>query len=228
MTTDDLKAIDELIAKWRSKYGPSEATYELEAVRDALAAKMSAPPHCPNCSCLYEAAKMNAGTPPQPIPQTQMEWLEQNGIVEPGGTPPQDQVHKYWQDTLMKHHRVRNDDSSREFPYLCNCAMQYATVEDWIGHVRSVVDFSLGNTAPTAKEPNESGGTSEDFIRELCKKHWLAGVNYDWRAIATELAEFVARRERAARSDEFKHVIQKRPLDPIYWDMHHRRELEKP
>jgi len=77
MTPDDLKPIDELLTRWRedwkdwdkfkAEFLNDERTVEyicadeleaaLHRVRDALAAKMSEPPHCVNCSCLYEAAK---------------------------------------------------------------------------------------------------------------------------------------------------------------------------
>jgi len=36
----------------------------------------------------------------------------------------------------------------------------------------------------------------------------------------------VCRESARARLDEFNYILANRPIDPIYWDTHHRRDLE--
>lgn len=67
-------------------------------------------------------------------------------------------------------------------------------------------------------------------------KHYIDADSYERgivdgkKACADELATWLAvnmpRIKAEARLEEFDLIVKERPLDPLYWDMHHIRELE--
>ena len=67
---------------------------------------------------------------------------------------------------------------------------------------------------------------NEELLTQLIDPAQIAGAFNALAKQKLDALKLEVRRE--ARLEEFDYILKERPIDPIYWDMHHRKGLLPP